>query len=531
MRSLRIWLFAAVFSIALVATGPTSAQLNTPKRPPFPPFTAEQNDTLPQTLDELRGCVGPVGPEAAKQFTGVRWLCNAFEILHTPIRRALETVAGIDLTGGERGKNSVLEQWRNSPGVTKGEVDFLRSTALGRFYSVLGVPGSGSADPAFQSEDPNAPNYRHAGTGSQEPIFWSRFLGNVIPITQNANGRYALFGLNLLARAENVSQAVDAVTTDGGVYPEQRAERLDAATLASPSPGLVRASPTPVPRSIAGNEVVSPASANEIKLKTYLTAAEEFEKVNPSSYSGVPRDHPDRLQPHVLTGELSQQGVRAIAVPESFADGGALGRVAEISGTGASPTLRTNLVTNDVFQALVRRTANDVNQVLRNSAQAANFFRNPDGSSSAAGLQNIFGPDLFSSLANNLFGSGGPSGGAQNVAEVPTNRQDPQKSVCTGRTPAISEAEAKAAAILLGLPASANPENPVTVSYVPASLVDSVSGTDPRTGTSLTVSTTDFSSPETCVWVASSDVPEEGTRAAFIEDVRAPEGVKVLLTL
>ncbi|MDP3685442.1 MAG: hypothetical protein Q8R32_01265 [bacterium] len=477
-----------------------------------PPLGPETGDALPQTFEELRRCIGPLDAETTKQFVGVRWLCNAFELFHAAARRALESVAGLDVTGGQRGQNSLLETWRRA-NVPEDELQFLQQTAASSLYGWTGAPESERA--------------RSGTPGTQEEgriASWQDFQKNVIPITENPHGREALFRLNLLARAANVQDAVSSLTSPGGTFPEFEGERAAGAVVGGAALAAANVLTT--------NNVASPAEKTGVLLNLLTTLPQTLALAADDPILPASRSNPSDPLPDPLHGALAQGAIQSVAFGDLTA--GSAGKGVELSGLGFPPSsIPSALVSQDVLNTLSQRIANSVQNRLNSLNNALNFLGGP----AASNLSNVLGPDAFNNLASNLFsGPGGtprfpgfpPGGGPSSLANIPS-RDEPRQASCASRQPTISPEGARGLAVLLGLPPTTDPANPWEIRYVEAQQTYSQRVTDPGSGETLVIGQDDFPNPTSCVWVVSHTPPGASRSAAFIEDTNRQNATRLLL--
>lgn len=493
-------------SLALVLLAGSTFALPAAAQKLPPPFGPETGDALAQTVRELRRCIGPLDAQTTPAFVGVRFLCNAFEMFHAAARRALESVAGIDVNGGQRGQNSLLETWRQA-GVPEDEIQSLQRTATSTFYGWTGAP---------ESE-----------TSEDDTIIsgWQDFQKNTIPITENAHGREALFRANLLARQANVQTAVENLAAPGQPYPEFRGEREAAAVAAAAvgagatNPILAAALAAEAGR-LATNDIAVPAQKNSDALALLTTLLPLAVVSGDSPLAPTARSNPSDPLVNSLRGASAQETVQAAALGNLTAGG--LGRTGELSGLGeAQSSIPSDIINRDILNTFAQRAANAVTNRFNSIANATNFLGPTAGS-----LANLLGPDNFRDAASNLFsGPGGtpqfpgfpPGGGPRRLADIP-NTPPRSEASCANRQPTISPDAARGLAVFLGLPPATDPANPWELQYLEAQRAYRQQGIDPSTGAARTIAQEDFPNPTTCVWVISHAPPGQSRTAAFIED-------------
>lgn len=436
---------------------------------------------------------GPVSESSARQWQGSGVERNPWERIHAVARDALRTVSGVDYSRIQSAEDNVLNEWegQNSiPTETRDEVGkevgFLRYTAP----AALGyLPTSGF------------PIY----TPPKELRTWSD-LSPVFEPLNNPMGRASLHRLLLLARVQNTSSALAAAFPPGSAGPEFAGERQDDT-----------GTNTNTPR-VATDTIVRPSSETSAALAIRQRLPVDYITAKPDS-SGIAADHPDRIQSHPLTGASGQETITSTGVRGRTAGG--LGLLAEDTGYGASPQIRSNFVSNAVLQVAAQAAADRIQQQLAALARVSDFF-----GPVAGGLSDIFGPDDFSDRLNDFAGGGG--GGLPNtLADIPT-QDNPPDATCAARTPTVSAEEAKGAAALLGLRPSTDPNTPWRANYAAAESLYGIRGRSIKTGIDGTIDATVFPDGKACVWVISA---RHVNQAAFVSDARNPGAPKFLLEL
>ena len=518
----------AIMLIPIIAVTLARAQVDT-------------DDEIFRSIQELRaGGTIPIRDSFQVPFNGVRWATDTREFIYAPMRRALERITDIDVSGAGRGEiiESLFDLWRRA-GVPEEELELLRRTTPGTLLAQYGV--------LPQTEDPS-------GQRQTENFTWENFLTNVIPPSENTHGRNALAQLALHAIASDVRTAVGALAPPGGTLPEFFDERQGAR-----APGAISGAATT--RGGLGQNVAGGAAGPEAGRVLQATTAspppnlnllfrpsgftqETLKNVQESSYQTVynlPYPHnptaltpPDQQATSVLSGTDPQRQVASVAFGTERSDqtAGGLGQANILTGVAPpGQPFAASLIQQAVLNQALARAAATAQARLNALARASTFF-----GPTAGGLNNLFGADNVAGRAGDLFGGGeGDEAGGRGalpptLRDIPTQNNPPGEA-CAQRVPIVSAEEAKAAAALLGLPPSADPANPWQTNYIPAQSAYSVRGTNAETFTEEVIGPEDFSPPESCLWVVSWEPPNAATRVVFIEDILSAAGRKIHLLI